>query len=265
MAHADRRLAYLRGLHAKADRLTCAHEATLWLHVSTLAAKIAMHSGPLPDRHRVVQDVHGAGPAAEEWLRSIDQGSPDNSPPPAGRYCAPGSAILVALLQHSDAHPSATPPLYPKGQLIDAADRLCEQRFHSLDSHLNSPGLRCASFQQLITLSTLGLVKERKRKGVCPSGIVYELLPPGRAKAERLVAEGEVAAPEPLRHSRRPARGEAGVVLLLVDERSARTFRTRLLAPTTPAARFSTSNSVSPAPARLAPYFQPRPFCKTTP
>lgn len=220
MSYADRRLSYVRGLRAKADRLTCAHEAKQWEHVCTLAAKIALHDGPLPDRHRVVQDVHGAGPAAESWLRSIDEGAHDGSRPPAGRFCAPASALLVALLEHASAYaPSASPPLCPKGALIDAAGALCEQRFHSLDAHLSQPGLRCASLQHLSTLATMGFIKERKRKAACPSGIVYELLPAGRERAERLAAEGEVRAPEPLRHSRRPAHGERGVIHLLVDER----------------------------------------------
>jgi hypothetical protein len=220
MSHADRRLSYVRGLRAKADRLTCAHEAKQWEHVCTLAAKIALHEGPLPDRHRVVQDVHGAGAAAEAWLKAIDEGLYEDSRPPPGRFCAPASALLVALLEHANTcAPSSSPPLCPKGALIDAAAALCEQEFHSLDAQLAQPGLRCAGLQHLSTLITMGFVKQRTRKAASPSGIVYELLPAGRARAERLVAEGEIGAPEPLRHSRRPAQGERGIVYLLVDER----------------------------------------------
>mmetsp|Transcript_11510 Transcript_11510/g.38354 ORF Transcript_11510/g.38354 Transcript_11510/m.38354 type:complete len:291 (-) Transcript_11510:1164-2036(-) len=222
--YADRRFAYVRGLRARADGLTRAHEARSWEHICGLAARIGLHDGALPDRHTVLRCLRGAGPAAEEWLRQVDGNSRVNaSPPPAGTFCSPSAALLVALLRHAEALGGASggTPLCPKGELIARARAMCEQPFCSLEEQLVAPAgaLRCASLQQLPALLTLGYAKERKRKGACPSGVVYELLPAGRARAEALVREGEAPPAAPLRSSRRVQPGEAGVVLLLVDER----------------------------------------------
>ncbi|EOD20516.1 hypothetical protein EMIHUDRAFT_208407 [Emiliania huxleyi CCMP1516] len=168
--YADRRFAYVRGLRARADGLTRAHEARSWEHICGLAARIGLHDGALPDRHTVLRRVNA-------------------SPPPAGTFCSPSAALLVALLRHAEAMGGASggTPLCPKGELIARARALCEQPFCSLEEQLAAPAgaLRCASLQQLPALLTLGYAKERKRKGACPSGVP----------------------------------GEAGVVLLLVDER----------------------------------------------
>ena len=140
--YVDRRFAYVRGLRARADGLTRAHEARSWEHICGLAARIGLHDGALPDRHTVLRCLRGAGPAAEEWLRQVDGNSRVNaSPPPAGTFCSPSAALLVALLRHAEALGGASggTPLCPKGELIARARAMCEQPFCSLEEQLVAP------------------------------------------------------------------------------------------------------------------------------
>ena len=116
--------------------------------------------------------------------------------------------------------------LCPKGALIAAAGALCDdQAFRPVGDHVAAAadgaagGCRCAAFQQMVTLCTDRYVKARDRKKLCATGVAYELLPDGRAAAERLRARGEGAGAAPLRSHARVGAAERGVVLLLVDER----------------------------------------------
>ena len=59
--------------------------------------------------------------------------------------------------------------LVTKGQLIEAAEKLCtEQRFKPLDAHVRAKGeeggARCPAFHQMAELMNDGLVKYRARK-----------------------------------------------------------------------------------------------------
>ena len=94
--------------------------------------------------------------------------------------------MLVALFELEQAARSSQtgPYLCPKGTLIrEAGRRCCEQRFKELDAHLqvDKPAdVRCPAFQQMNELLNQGLVKQRQRKGLCPSGDVFELQELGR-------------------------------------------------------------------------------------
>lgn len=186
-----------------------------------------MSREPLPSRHAVKQYVPGVGTQTDGRLQQIEQ-RPNNAPPARDKYCSAAAAMLVALLSHEEAAEKAgggaEAKLCPKSTLLERAGGLCEQRFLPLSAHVSATGekvkeCRCSAAQQMATLLTLLLVEAKQRKAACPTGTVYKLTDAGRERARQLRLYGEAGEAQPLRHHRRVAPGEAGVVMLLVDER----------------------------------------------
>ena len=188
-----------------------------------------MSREPLPSRHAVKQFVPGVGPQTDSRLQQMDQGAANNNAPPVrDQFCSAAAAMLVALLKHEEAAEAAgggaEAKLCPKSTLLERAAALCEQRFLPLSAHVSAAGDKlkgcgCSAFQQMTTLQTLLLVEQKQRKAACTTGLVYRLSEAGRERAAQLRRYGEAGEAQPLRHHRRIAAGEAGVAVLLVDER----------------------------------------------
>ena len=139
-------------------------------------AKIALADQALSSRH-CVGKLDGVGAKCLEHLKRAEEGKPDYRPPKRGKYCSAAAAMLVALLEHEERE-AEQGVLVTKGQLIEAAEKLCtEQRFKPLDAHVRAKGeeggARCPAFQQMAELMNDGLVKYRARKHACASGDAY--------------------------------------------------------------------------------------------
>ena len=244
-AHADRRLGYIRGLWSVAERAGCAsHRAKQWQHLCTVMCKILLCESPLPSRHAVTRLVQGVGADTEQALREIEESKPVCNPPHVASgarrvYCSPAAALLVALLEYDEreratseaadatvgsSSVSVGEALCPRLRLIELAAALCELPFRSRALHeaaiaQGAPPPPCAALQQMSTLLTLQYVRDRKRKKMCESGVVYHLTQLGRSRARALRRNGELGEDAPLRRHLPPRESESRVVYLLVDER----------------------------------------------
>eukprot|EP00966_Prymnesium_polylepis_P229571 5311991-Prymnesium_polylepis.1 len=150
--------------------------------------------------------------------------------------------MLVALLEHTErAEGTGDSVLCAKGRVIEAASTISEQPFRTLQQHLDAAAsgakLWCAAFQQMVTLATLGFVKQRARKQLCASGVVYELTESGRVRAAELRRSGEAREAAPLRHARRPAPDETVRERERERERSRNLERRRAAHPPMPRSR----------------------------
>ena len=226
----DRRYGYIRVLAKEAAHSRLQYQEKHWKFCCTWIAQLGIEEGPLASRH-AVQQLPQVGDECIKLLKQAEDEKDLNITPPKRGFCSAAAAMLVALLEHEEAaarQGKPPPSLCPKGTLIEQAGKLMStcsmQTFKSLQAHLMASdaagGAHCASLSQMRYLTNQGLVKERARKGACPSGVVYELREPGRRRALALRKDGEARELlAPKRSHRRVQPGERGVVLLLVDHR----------------------------------------------
>lgn len=217
-AREDKRFGYIRGLYQIVKQAGKAqYREREWQFECGWIAKLALCEKLVASPH-VTNEIKEMGDRAKSRLFEIDATRPNNAPPTRGKFCSAAAALLVALLEHEEGSES----LCTKEQLLMLAAKRCEQSFRPFDEHLlakeSGTPMRCAAYQQMNSLLTEALVTERQRKKQCRSGVVFELTEAGRARANRLRAHGEGCASQPLKSHRRVEAGEAGVVLLLVDE-----------------------------------------------
>ena len=226
----DRRYGYIRVLAKELLHSRAQYQEKHWQFCCKWIAQIGIAEVTLPSRH-AVQQLTGLGDGCIKLLKQAEDEKGLNIAPPKRGYCSAAAAMLVALLEHEEAaarQGKPSPGRCPKGALIEQAGKLMSscsmQTFKSLQTHLMASdaagGARCASLQQMQYLKLQGLVKQRAKKGACPSGVVYELTERGRLRALSLRKHGEAGELlAPKRSHRRVQPGERGVVLLLVDHR----------------------------------------------
>ena len=197
----DRRYGYIRVLAKELLHSRAQYQEKHWQFCCRWIAQIGIAEVTLPSRH-AVQQLTGLGDGCIKLLKQAEDEKGLNIAPPKRGYCSAAAAMLVALLEHEEAaarQGKPSPWRCPKGTLIEQAGKLMSscsmQTFKSLQTHLMATdaagGARCASLQQMQYLKLQGLVKQRAKKGACPSGVVYELTERGRLRALSLRKHGE--------------------------------------------------------------------------
>jgi len=119
--------------------------------------------------------------------------------PPTGKFSSAAAAALVVLLSH-EKDKNGDERYLSMEDLLNKVNDKCHCPSggtifnRGVDYYLNKTNLD-PHWMQIRKLCSIGLIKERKRKTLCPSGLVYELEPDGRQEARALkdrVVQGPV-------------------------------------------------------------------------
>ena len=183
--------------------LSTEYELLSWRSLCTTIAKLAVFEEHISDRHKVrvghhapgvphavgplgrregaasrspqvKAAVHGVGEKIYKYLEEAEKDRVENKPPPHGKFALDAAAMLVALLEHAEAHArtvgAGTVPKCAKSELLQLASERCEQRFRPLPGGAATGGAEvlCSALQQMETLELHQLVKERQDEQICP-------------------------------------------------------------------------------------------------